>query len=61
MKIKAENYPVILIAAFFIGMIIAMALGFRPDYGSHRDRPGEADRMVILQVPEFSQGYEPWQ
>lgn len=34
MKIKPENYPVILIAAFVIGIVIAMALGFRPSHGS---------------------------
>lgn len=34
MKIDPYYYPVIIIAAFAIGMLIALALGFRPEHGS---------------------------
>jgi len=34
MKIDPYNYPVIIITAFVIGMILAMVFGFRPQHGS---------------------------
>ena len=34
MKIDPYHYPIILIAAFVLGIILAMALGFRPQHGS---------------------------
>jgi hypothetical protein len=34
MKIDPYDYPIILILAFVIGFVLAMALGFRPEYGS---------------------------
>jgi hypothetical protein len=37
MKIDPYYYPVIIIAAFAIGMLIALALGFRPEHGSTKE------------------------
>jgi len=34
MKIDPYKYPVVIISAFVIGMLIAFALGFRPQHGS---------------------------
>lgn len=61
MKVKPEYYPVILIAAFFAGLIIAMALGFRPAYGSHEERAGRGSQLIILPVSGVIQGPLPWQ
>ena len=33
MKIDPYHYPLILIAAFVLGMVLAMLLGFRPEHG----------------------------
>jgi hypothetical protein len=33
MKIDPYHYPLILVAAFVLGMILAMLLGFRPEHG----------------------------
>lgn len=40
MKINPDSYPIIIIVAFVVGFILAMALGFRPEHGSTRDGPG---------------------
>lgn len=53
MKIKAENYPVILITAFVIGIILAMALGFRPGYGSHERQSHDESRLMTGQMAKF--------
>jgi hypothetical protein len=37
MKIDPYYYPVIIIAAFAIGMLVALALGFRPEHGSTQE------------------------
>jgi hypothetical protein len=34
MKIDPYNYPIIIIVAFVIGFVLAMALGFRPEHSS---------------------------
>ena len=34
MKIDPYNYPLIIIVAFVVGMILAMVFGFRPEHGS---------------------------
>ena len=34
MKIDPYNYPLIIITAFVVGMILAMVFGFRPEHGS---------------------------
>lgn len=60
MKIKAENYPVILIAAFCAGMVIAMALGFRPDYGSHSDRQHPQGHTGLFLEALHETGYDAW-
>jgi hypothetical protein len=61
MKIKAENYPVILIAAFFTGMVLAMALGFRPEYGSHRDRSHESGWVNVTLICGLVRESTAWQ
>lgn len=33
MKIDPYHYPLILIAAFVLGVVLAMLLGFRPEHG----------------------------
>ena len=48
MKIDPDNFPVIIIAAFVFGMILAMALGFRPKYGSmDEDRHGYSSPGMV--------------
>ncbi|MDX9993028.1 MAG: hypothetical protein RBS68_13395 [Anaerolineales bacterium] len=37
MKIDPYNFPIIIIVAFVLGVILAMILGFRPRYGSGED------------------------
>jgi len=34
MKIDPYKYPIVIITAFVIGMLLAFALGFRPKHGS---------------------------
>ena len=34
MKIDPYDFPVLIIVAFVIGVVLAMALGFRPQHGS---------------------------
>ena len=33
-KIDPYNYPLIIITAFVIGLVLALALGFRPEHGA---------------------------
>ena len=44
MKIDPYHYPLILIAAFVLGMVLAMLLGFRPEHG---ERVNELLRFVL--------------
>ena len=34
MKIDPYNFPILIIIAFVIGVVLAMLLGFRPQHGS---------------------------
>lgn len=43
LKIDSYNYPIILILAFVIGFVVAIALGFGPQHG-----PGEQGQHIIL-------------
>jgi len=43
LKIDPYNYPIIIIAAFVIGFVVAIALGFGPQHG-----PGDAEHQIIL-------------
>ena len=54
MKIDPYHYPVIIIAAFVIGVILAMVFGFRPQHGVN-----EAHGRGILS-PALVQTLEPW-
>jgi hypothetical protein len=47
MKIDPYHYPVILIAAFVLGMVLAMLLGFRPEHG---ERVNELLPFVLLML-----------
>jgi uncharacterized integral membrane protein len=49
-KIDPYHFPLILIIAFVIGMLLAMALGLRPDYGSHRRERGQALPAIVQQA-----------
>ena len=54
MKIDPYNYPLIIITAFVIGMILAMVFGFRPQHGSsERNGHGQFFQAQIQVV-------EPW-
>ena len=53
-KIDAYNFPVLIIAAFVIGLMLAMALGFRPSYGSHkREQGGYVTPALVQSVPAW--------
>lgn len=43
LKIDPYNYPIILILAFVIGFVVAIALGFGPQHG-----PGEQGHQIII-------------
>jgi len=48
MKINPSNFPLIIITAFLAGVILALALGFRPGHGSNERRgPGRQPSAVI--------------
>ena len=47
LKIDPYNYPIVIIASFVIGFIIAIALGFSPQHGS-----GQSEQHLIL-LPAF--------
>ena len=51
MKIDPDNYPVIIIAAFVIGMILAMAFGFRPEHGLQRPWTRHLPPSLVLTSP----------
>ena len=40
LKVDPYHYPVIIIVAFVIGFILAIAVGFRPEHGN-RDMEGQ--------------------
>ena len=42
-KIDPYNYPIIIIGAFVIGLVLAIALGFGPQHGS-----GEQGHQFVL-------------
>jgi hypothetical protein len=52
MKIDPYNYPLIIIAAFVIGMILAMVLGFRPQHGSSQRNGHGLIQPAIVQAVE---------
>ena len=55
MKIDPYNYPVIIIAAFVIGMILAMVLGFRPKHGSTKiDEQGYLPPTLVQTVEAWA-------
>ncbi|MFH2037857.1 MAG: hypothetical protein ABIJ65_00310 [Chloroflexota bacterium] len=47
MKIDPYKYPVVIISAFVIGMLIAFAFGFRPQHGS-TDRSGQGQFPPVM-------------
>jgi hypothetical protein len=49
-KIDPYSYPLVLIVAFVIGFILAMALGFRPEHGERQERHGGALPPAIVQT-----------
>jgi hypothetical protein len=53
LKISPYNFPIIIIAAFVIGMVLAMALGFRPSYGSHQRGHGYQIPALVQSVAEW--------
>ncbi|GAB1471643.1 hypothetical protein MASR2M66_25210 [Chloroflexota bacterium] len=55
MKIDPYNFPMIIIMAFVIGLILAMALGFRPVHGSSTGK-GHSSQPVLMQVFEMPKG-----
>ena len=52
-KIDPYHFPVIIIAAFVIGMVLAMALGFRPSYGSRKGGHGYEAPALVQSVPAW--------
>lgn len=52
-KIDPYNFPIIIITAFVIGFVLAMALGFRPSYGSHKGGHGCEAPAVVQSVPAW--------
>lgn len=58
-QINPDHYPLIIITAFVIGVIIAMALGFTPGYGSHgggsrHGGQGYQPPALVYTVPDWS-------
>jgi hypothetical protein len=47
-KIDPYNYPLIIIAAFVLGMTLAIALGFRPQHGGSEKENHGADRPAVI-------------
>ena len=43
LKIDPYNYPIIIILAFVVGFVVAIALGFGPEHGSR-----EAERQIYF-------------
>jgi len=57
MKIDPYKYPVVIISAFVIGMLLAFAFGFRPKHGSSDlSEHGQVPAALVQIVPtwEFS-------
>jgi hypothetical protein len=52
MKINPNNYPVIIIAAFVIGLLVALILGFRPSHGNGGARRHGTIPHPIVQTVE---------
>jgi hypothetical protein len=52
MKINPNNYPVIIIAAFVIGLLLAFILGFRPGHGTGGARKHGSIPPPIVQTVE---------
>jgi hypothetical protein len=52
LKIDPYNYPIIIILAFVIGFVVAIALGFGPQHGS-REMEGQIFFLpfLLLKVP----------
>lgn len=51
-KIDPYNYPIIIIAAFVLGLTLAIALGFRPEHGGgERENHGAGRPAVIWMMP----------
>jgi hypothetical protein len=44
LKIDPYHFPIIIIAAFVIGLTLAIALGFGPQHGNHEQKE-QGDRM----------------
>jgi len=54
-RIDPYNFPLIIVAAFVIGLILAFMLGFRPQHGSShgRERPAlETAPLLVRIIPE---------
>lgn len=49
LKVDPYNFPVLIIAAFVIGLMLAMVLGFRPSYGSHKGEHGGYVAPALVQ------------
>jgi hypothetical protein len=49
MKIDPYNFPILIIAAFVIGVLLAMLLGFRPQHGSTE----QSLLFLLVQCAEF--------
>ncbi|MBN2548873.1 MAG: hypothetical protein JXB15_06935 [Anaerolineales bacterium] len=57
-KIDPYNYPIIIIVAFVIGLVLAMALGFRPSSGSHNREHGYVTPALVQSVTAWDVFYQ---
>lgn len=53
LKIDPDHFPILIIALFVIGFVISMALGFRPDYGSHGRGHGVLPPALVCSHPAW--------
>ena len=52
MKIDPNRYPLIIIAAFVLGIVLAIVLGFRPQHGTHeRGASWESLPALVQTIP----------
>lgn len=49
-KIDPYQFPIIIIVAFVIGFILAIALGFTPQHGSRNREHRGFDRPAVVQT-----------
>jgi len=54
LKIDPYHFPILIILAFVIGLVLAMALGFVPSYGSHRrSQNGYVEPALVQSTPAW--------